>query len=83
MVLSNKKLKEKLRAAKAELLAEQQVSGGDPNPKTEESLKTILKSVAQKPKVSKREKRREKAQSLLEISASREWAGSEDGGEKD
>nr|GMD55883.1 protein gar2 [Ipomoea batatas] len=70
MVLSNKKLKEKLRAAKAELLAEQQVSGGDPNPKTEESLKTILKSVAQKPKVSKREKRREKAQSLLEISAS-------------
>nr|GMD57396.1 protein gar2 [Ipomoea batatas] len=70
MVLSNKKLKEKLRAAKAELLAELQVSGGDPNPKTEESLKTILKSVAQKPKVSKREKRREKAQSLLEISAS-------------
>nr|GMD52844.1 protein gar2 [Ipomoea batatas] len=79
MVLSNKKLKEKLRAAKAELLAEQQVSGGDPNPKTEESLKTILKSVAQKPKVSKREKRREKAQSLLEISASIAGVGGESG----
>ncbi|XP_031115230.1 nucleolin 1 [Ipomoea triloba] len=79
MVLSNKKLKEKLRAAKAELLAEQQVSGGDPNPKTEESLKTILKSVAQKPKLSKREKRREKAQSLLEISASIAGVGGESG----
>ncbi|XP_019192691.1 PREDICTED: nucleolin 1 [Ipomoea nil] len=79
MVLSNKKLKEKLRAAKAELLAEQQVSGGDPNPKTEESLKTILKSVAQKPKLSKREKRREKVQSLLEISASITEVGGESG----
>nr|GMD54590.1 protein gar2 [Ipomoea batatas] len=56
MVLSNKKLKEKLRAAKAELLAEQQ-----------------------KPKVSKREKRREKAQSLLEISASIAGVGGESG----
>ncbi|OIT35270.1 hypothetical protein A4A49_14644 [Nicotiana attenuata] len=64
MVLSNKKLKQKVRAANAELLAASEselkrnsTNVEDPNPK---SLKSLLDSVTQKSRLSKRDKRREK-----------------------
>lgn len=69
MVLSNKKLKQKLRAAKAELIvASEAQNKADNNSKsfqgldseTAESLRTILNPDAQKPKLSKREKLRQK-----------------------
>nr|XP_016495331.1 PREDICTED: protein gar2-like [Nicotiana tabacum] len=70
MVLSNKKLKQKVRAAKAELLAASEselkrnsTNVEDPNPK---SLKSLLDSVTQKPRLSKRDKRREKTLSSQE-----------------
>ncbi|KAJ9545561.1 hypothetical protein OSB04_025268 [Centaurea solstitialis] len=59
MVLSNKKLKQRLRAQLAESLLK---SDSLPN----ESFKSLLNSVAQKPNLSKREKRRVKAPSLLQ-----------------
>ncbi|CAN4101450.1 unnamed protein product [Withania somnifera] len=63
MVLSNKKLKQKLRVAKTELLAASEVKINptkvdDPNSK---SLKCLVNSATQKPRLSKRDKRREKA----------------------
>ncbi|KAJ8535467.1 hypothetical protein K7X08_023187 [Anisodus acutangulus] len=60
MVQSNKKLKQKLRAAKSELLAVS-TSVEDTNSKPQESLKSLLNSVTHKPRLSKRDKRREKA----------------------
>ncbi|KAK9283575.1 hypothetical protein L1049_011823 [Liquidambar formosana] len=66
MVLSNKKLKQKLRAAVAESLAESVAethpsnndsANPDPNPNPQ-SLKQLLDSATQKPRLSKREKRR-------------------------
>lgn len=70
MVLSNKKLKQKVRAAKAELLAASEselkrnsTNVEDPNPK---SLKSLLDSVTQKPRLSKRDKHREKTLSSQE-----------------
>lgn len=74
MVLSNKKLKQKLRAAKAELLAaseaqNQSINKNFQNPETpdletQQSLNPL--SGLQKPRLSKREKRRQKAPSLQE-----------------
>ncbi|CAI9092468.1 OLC1v1027708C1 [Oldenlandia corymbosa var. corymbosa] len=69
MVLSNKKLKQKLRAEKAELLAAAESLIGknseDPNSGSQPSLEPV-DSVPRKPKLSKREKRREKGPSLQE-----------------
>ncbi|KAM3376221.1 phragmoplastin interacting protein 1 [Capsicum galapagoense] len=67
MVQSNKKLKQNLRAAKAEMLAASEVkiinpiNVEDPNSK---SLKFLLNSATHKPRLSKRDKRREKALTL-------------------
>lgn len=77
MVLSNKKLKQKLRAIKTALLAVSEVqihqhegnstnSEGPPTSTAQESLKSLLDSVAQKPRLSKREKRRKKSLPLQE-----------------
>ncbi|CAK9176501.1 unnamed protein product [Ilex paraguariensis] len=76
MVLSNKKLKQKLRTAKAEQLAESESQNNSkntkhpnteyPNSETQQSLKSLLDSATQKPRLSKREKRREKSSSLPE-----------------
>jgi len=67
MVLSNKKLKQKLRAEVAESL-EKSVAGEDPsndgriepdpNAQPQVSLKLLLDSASQRPRLSKREKRR-------------------------
>ncbi|KAF8397539.1 hypothetical protein HHK36_016457 [Tetracentron sinense] len=66
MVLSNKKLKQKLRTAVAESLAET-VAGNPPHESAKQgvksqsqsqSLKELLDSATQKPRLSKREKRR-------------------------
>ncbi|KAI3462505.1 hypothetical protein Pfo_019168 [Paulownia fortunei] len=72
MVLSNKKLKQKVKAAKAELIVASEAENNlidknsenspDLDSKTSHSLRTILNPKAQKPKLSKREKRRQKAQ---------------------
>ncbi|XP_059288812.1 phragmoplastin interacting protein 1 isoform X1 [Lycium ferocissimum] len=62
MVQSNKKLKQKLREAKSELLLA--ASEVKLNSKSQESLKSLLTSVTQKPRLSKRDKRREKALTL-------------------
>ncbi|KAK6128456.1 hypothetical protein DH2020_037798 [Rehmannia glutinosa] len=71
MVLSNKKLKQKLRAAKAELIVASEaknnltdknsVNSRDLDSKASDYLRTILNPAALKPKLSKREKRRQKA----------------------
>lgn len=78
MVLSNKKLKQKLRAIKTALLADSEVQirhhegSNSTNPEkptfstAQESLKTLLDSVAQKPRLSKREKLRKKSLQLQE-----------------
>lgn len=79
MVLSNKKLKQKLRAVKTALLADSEVqirnhegSNNSTNPEkptfstAQESLKSLLDSVAQKPRLSKREKLRKKSLLLQE-----------------
>lgn len=79
MVLSNKKLKQKLRAVKTALLADSEVQirhheGGNNStnpekptfPTAQESLKSLLDSVAQKPRLSKREKLRKKSLLLQE-----------------
>lgn len=93
MVLSNKKLKHKLRAAKAALLAASEAQSQstsfsfknpeDPNSSTQESLQYLLDSVAQKPRLSKREKRRKKSPFLKENDGklSRSGGGEEGGSE--
>lgn len=67
MVLSNKKLKQRIRAQLAESLAksESQAIQSDLNDsQTHQSFKSLLNSATQKPKLSKREKRRVKIPSL-------------------
>lgn len=67
MVLSNKKLKEKLRTQLAEALAKSESQVNDPNlndPQTHHSFKSLLNLVTPKPKLSKREKRRVTAPTL-------------------
>ncbi|CAH9111679.1 unnamed protein product [Cuscuta europaea] len=83
MVLSNKKLKEKLRAAKAELLVARQISE-DPDSKSGKLLNTVLESITQKLKSSKKEQRRKRAHSSLENSSINAGVGEEsgNGGEK-
>ncbi|KAL7582840.1 hypothetical protein Lser_V15G44282 [Lactuca serriola] len=61
MVLSNKKLKEKLRAQLTEALAKSESQANQSNlndSQTPQSFKSLLNLVTQKPKLSKREKRR-------------------------
>ncbi|CAH9126574.1 unnamed protein product [Cuscuta epithymum] len=83
MVLSNKKLKEKLRAAKAELLVAREISE-DPDSKSGKLLNTVLESITQKLKSSKREQRNKRAHSSLENSSINAGVGEESGsgGEK-
>ncbi|KVI06918.1 Nucleotide-binding, alpha-beta plait, partial [Cynara cardunculus var. scolymus] len=67
MVLSNKKLKQRIRAQLAESLAksESQANKSDLNDsQTHQSIKSLLNSATQKPKLSKREKRRVNIPSL-------------------
>ncbi|KAL8251861.1 hypothetical protein R6Q59_035554 [Mikania micrantha] len=67
MVLSNKKLKQKLRSVLAESLATSESQANQPNrndSQTHHSFKSLLNSVTQKPKLSKREVRRVKIPSL-------------------
>ncbi|KAI3757982.1 hypothetical protein L6452_05528 [Arctium lappa] len=67
MVLSNKKLKQRIRAQLAESLAksESQANQSDLNDsQTHQSFKSLLNSATQKPKLSKREIRRVKIPSL-------------------
>ncbi|KAL8232007.1 hypothetical protein R6Q57_001785 [Mikania cordata] len=67
MVLSNKKLKQKLRSVLAESLATSESQANQPNrndSQTHHSFKSLLNSVTQKPKLSKREIRRVKIPSL-------------------
>lgn len=62
MVLSNKKLKQKLREAISESLRaseEAKSTNPDPNSQTRESLKALLEPAALKSKLRRREKRRE------------------------
>ncbi|KAL0350334.1 UNVERIFIED_CONTAM: protein gar2 [Sesamum radiatum] len=84
MVLSNKKLKQKLRAAKAEIIAASEAqhnltdkdSGNlrDPESKASDPLKIL--SEAQRAKLSKRQKRRERSeQRSSEINKHREIGG--------
>ncbi|CAI9778205.1 unnamed protein product [Fraxinus pennsylvanica] len=94
MVLSNKKLKQKLRAAKAELIAasEAQNQSRNENPENPDSsiqtgsLKNLFNSDTKKPNLSKRAKRREKTQSDLHETAETvkcgENGGKEEGEEK-
>lgn len=66
MVLSNKKLKQKIRVELAESIAASEEAQNHPtkakvsNDPDQNSLKFLLDSVTQKPRLSKREKRREK-----------------------
>ncbi|KAD4586069.1 hypothetical protein E3N88_23670 [Mikania micrantha] len=67
MVLSNKKLKQKLRSVLTESLATSESQATQPNrndSQTHHSFKSLLNSVTQKPKLSKREIRRVKIPSL-------------------
>ncbi|KAI3705584.1 hypothetical protein L1987_75823 [Smallanthus sonchifolius] len=67
MVLSNKKLKQKLRSVLAESLANSESQANQSNlndPQSHHSFKSLLNSVTQKPKLSKREIRRVKIPSL-------------------
>ncbi|KAJ0541879.1 putative transcription factor interactor and regulator CCHC(Zn) family [Helianthus annuus] len=69
MVLSNKKLKQKLRSVLAESLTQSQSQPNQPNQtdsNTHQSFKSLLNSVTQKPKLSKREIKRVKNPSLKE-----------------
>ncbi|KAL2241363.1 UNVERIFIED_CONTAM: Nucleolin 2 [Sesamum indicum] len=92
MVLSNKKLKQKLRAAKAELIAASEAqhnltdkgSGNlrDPESKASDPLKIL--SEAQRTKLSKRQKRRERAeQRSSEISKHRDMGDDAEGKTED
>ncbi|CAA3022448.1 RNA-binding protein CP33, chloroplastic isoform X2 [Olea europaea var. sylvestris] len=94
MVLSNKKLKQKLRAAKAELIAESEAQNHssnenpeNPNSNTQTgSLKNLFNSFTKKLNLSKRAKRREKTESDLQETAETvkcgENGGKEEGEEK-
>ncbi|KZV19014.1 protein gar2-like [Dorcoceras hygrometricum] len=68
MVLSNKKLKQKLRAAKAEVIVESETQNKDAeiyralDSKFSDSIKMILNTESHKTTLSKREKRRQKVQ---------------------
>ncbi|KAL0449967.1 UNVERIFIED_CONTAM: RNA-binding protein 38 [Sesamum latifolium] len=92
MVLSNKKLKQKLRATKAERIAASEAQHNltakdsenlrDPESKASDSLKIL--SEAQRAKLSKRQKRRERAeQRSSEISDHREIGGDAEGKTED
>ncbi|XP_057979476.1 phragmoplastin interacting protein 1 [Malania oleifera] len=89
MVLSNKKLKQKLRAAVAESLAASvggnnslNVDSSDPEPNSQiQSLKGLLGSATQKPRLSKREKRRA-AQTLASQSSETRSSSGRDAGEE-
>ncbi|XP_021813894.1 protein gar2-like [Prunus avium] len=84
MVLSNRRLKQKLRETLAQSLAESvakadpQTDGSEnPDPNSEpQSLKVLLDSATQKPRLSKREKRRK----LLALRGSEAVSGSGTGG---
>ncbi|KAL2507242.1 phragmoplastin interacting protein 1 [Forsythia ovata] len=94
MVLSNKKLKQKLRSAKAELIAASgaQNHSSNENPENPDSntqtgsLKNLFDSATKKSKLSKRAKRREKTQSDSQETAETvkcgEIGGDEEGEEK-
>ncbi|KAL0378108.1 UNVERIFIED_CONTAM: protein gar2 [Sesamum radiatum] len=92
MVLSNKKLKQKLRAVKAEVIAASEAQHNltdkdfenlrDPESKASDSLKIL--SEAQRAKLSKRQKRRERTeQRSSEISKHREIGGDVEGKTED
>ncbi|KAL9421963.1 hypothetical protein AB3S75_034270 [Citrus x aurantiifolia] len=65
MVLSNRKLKQKLRTEIAESLTSAERPDQDPNSQGH-SLKQLLNSVTQKPRLSKREKKRVRTQDSFE-----------------
>ncbi|VFQ81238.1 unnamed protein product [Cuscuta campestris] len=71
MVLSNKKLKEKLRATKAKLLVGRKILGEAPDSKYEEQLKTVLESVTQKLKSSKKRRKQVRDEEDEELSEKR------------
>ncbi|VFQ90703.1 unnamed protein product [Cuscuta campestris] len=71
MVLSNKKLKEKLRATKAKLLVGRKILGEAPDSKYEEQLKTVLESVTQKLKSSKKRRKQIRDEEDEELSEKR------------
>ncbi|XP_051126998.1 phragmoplastin interacting protein 1 isoform X2 [Andrographis paniculata] len=79
MVLSNKKLKQKLRAAKAELLAageaQKNTKLGSTDTKELQSLKILMNTEAKKPVLSKREKQRQKAENNPEVVKQKQTAG--------
>lgn len=92
MVLSNKKLKQKLRANLAESLAESEsqntptikdsTDADPPNSQTQHSLKSLLDSTIHKPRLSKREKKRtEKDSSVLNTSGGAQESNQESGPE--
>lgn len=79
MVLSNKKLKQKLRAELlAKRIAESETNKKDPDSNLEpQSLKLLLDSVTQKPRLSKREKRRKNIPFLIGSNREAEGKGKE------
>ncbi|KAM7492078.1 hypothetical protein LguiA_034999 [Lonicera macranthoides] len=92
MVLSNKKLKQKIRANLAESLAESEsqntptikdsTEADPPNSQTHHSLKSLLDSAIHKPRLSKREKKRtEKDSSILNTSGGVQESNQESGPE--
>ncbi|KAK5795330.1 hypothetical protein PVK06_036592 [Gossypium arboreum] len=83
MVLSNKKLKQKLRAELlAKRVAESETDKKKPDSNSEpQSLKSLLDSVTQKPRLSKREKRRKNIPFLIGSNQEAEENGEE--GEED
>lgn len=94
MVLSNKKLKQKLRAAKAELIAASEAQHNltdkdsgtfrDPDSKASDALNILLNSEAQRPKLSKRQKQRQRAeQGSSESNEHREISGDAEGKTED
>lgn len=86
MVLSNKKLKQKLRTEIAESLTSAERLDQDPNSQGH-SLKQLLNSVTQKPSWSKREKKRVRTQDSLEdsetVSSKNRGGNSKNVGEED
>lgn len=73
MVMSNKKLKQKLRAAKAELVVESEARNKDAekfrglDSELADSIKMIFNTESHKPTLSKREKRRQKVQEKSDV----------------
>ncbi|XP_073143221.1 phragmoplastin interacting protein 1 [Henckelia pumila] len=84
MVLSNKKLKQKLRAAKAELFVESEAQNKDDeklralDSKLSNSIKMILNTESHKSTLSKREKRRQKVQENSDVLKHTELVGDTD-----